>query len=120
MPGTTDVAALASLFETHRLLNRAPALAWGVVRDGKLDASGGSGADEHTVFRIASMTKSFTAACVLALRDDGVFALDDPIAAHAPELAAVGGPTTDAPAVSIRHLLTMSAGIATDDPWADR
>jgi CubicO group peptidase (beta-lactamase class C family) len=120
MPTMTDHAALASLFETHRLLNRAPALAWGVVRAGELQASGGHGADEHTVFRIASMTKSFTAACVLALRDEGAFALDDPIAQHAPELAAVAGPTADAPAVTIRHLLTMSSGIATDDPWADR
>ena len=120
MPATTDVAALASLFETHRLLNHAPALAWGVVRDGGLSASGGHDADEHTVFRIASMTKSFTAACVLALRDEGAFALDDSIARHAPELGAVAGPTADAPPVSIRHLLTMSAGIATDDPWADR
>src|SRR3954470_2269202 len=101
MPHTTDVAALASLFETHRLLNHAPALAWGVVRDGALEWSGGSGADEHTVFRIASMTKSFTAACVLSLRDDGVFALDDPIAQHAPELAAIAGPTADSPAVTI-------------------
>ncbi len=91
-----------------------------MVRDGTLSASGGHAADEHTVFRIASMTKSFTAACVLALRDEGAFALDDPIARHAPELAAVVGPTSDAPEVSIRHLLTMSAGIATDDPWADR
>jgi CubicO group peptidase (beta-lactamase class C family) len=120
VPVTTDHAALASLFETHRLLNHAPALSWGVVRDGELQASGGHGADEHTVFRIASMTKSFTAACVLALRDEGAFALDDPIARHAPELAAVAAPTADAPAVTIRHLLTMSAGIATDDPWADR
>jgi CubicO group peptidase (beta-lactamase class C family) len=120
MPKTTDVAALGSLFETHRLLNHAPALAWGVVRDGELSASGGHDADEHTVFRIASMTKSFTAACVLALRDDGVLVLDDPIATYAPELGNVVGPTSDAPAVTIRHLLTMSSGIATDDPWADR
>ncbi len=93
---------------------------WGVVRDGALDERGGHNADEHTVFRIASMTKSFTAACVLALRDEGALGLDDPIARHAPELGAVTGPTDDAPAVTIRHLLTMSAGIATDDPWADR
>jgi CubicO group peptidase (beta-lactamase class C family) len=120
MPELTDTAALASLFETHRLLNRAPALAWGVVTDGTLTSSGGQGADKHTVFRIASMTKSFTAACVLALRDEGVLALDDPIAAHAPELRAIAGPTADSPAVTIRHLLTMSSGIATDDAWADR
>ena len=39
-----------------------------------------------TVFRIASMTKSFTAAAVLALRDDGRLALDDPAEEFVPEL----------------------------------
>ncbi len=120
MPKMTDIGALASLFETHRLLNHAPVLAWGVVANGALSSCGGSGADEHTVFRIASMTKSFTAASVLALRDDGVFALDDPIVRHAPELAGVKPPTADSPPITIRHLLTMSSGLATDDPWADR
>ena len=43
----------------------------------------------RTVYRIASMTKSFTAAAVLALRDDGVLRLDDPITTHAPELATI-------------------------------
>ena len=39
-----------------------------------------------TVFRIASMTKSFTAATVLLLRDEGHLRLDDPAADHVPEL----------------------------------
>ncbi|MFM2078693.1 MAG: hypothetical protein RJA49_2583, partial [Actinomycetota bacterium] len=75
--------------------------------------------DEHTVFRIASMTKSFTAAVVLALRDEGVWALDDPVSRHAPELADVRGPE-DSPPITLRHLLSMTAGMATDDAWADR
>ncbi|MFM2078165.1 MAG: hypothetical protein RJA49_2055, partial [Actinomycetota bacterium] len=104
----------------------APALSWGLMVDGHLAGSGGVGAlgdgaapDEHTVFRIASMTKSFTAAAVLALRDEGVWALDDPVSRHAPELAAVRGPD-DSPAITLRHLLSMTAGMATDDAWADR
>ena len=66
------------------------------------------------------MTKSFTAATVLSLRDEGRPRLDDPIAEHVPELAGLRRPTADAPAITVRHLLTMSAGLATDDPWGDR
>lgn len=103
-------------------------LAYGVVEHGALVHGAGFGVASHggpavgidTVFRIASMTKSFTAAAVLLLRDEGRLALDDPIARHAPELAAIRPPTADSPAVTIRHLLTMSSGLSTDDPWADR
>ena len=115
-----DRAVVEAIFAEHAALDHMPSLAWGVVRDGALLHAGGRAADEHTAFRIASMTKSFTAAAVLLLRDEGALALDDPIARHAPELSAVRTPTADAPAITIRHLLTMSAGFATDDPWADR
>ena len=103
-----------------------PALSWGLVVDGQVATSGGIGvdgagdaADHRTVFRIASMTKSFTSAAVLALRDEGVWSLDDPIARHAPELAVVQGPE-GSPPITLRHLLSMTAGMATDDAWADR
>jgi CubicO group peptidase (beta-lactamase class C family) len=83
-------------------------------------ALGGPEPDADTVFRIASMTKSFTAALLLLLRDEGRLALDDPVAAYVPELDAVRGPSADAPALTVRHLLTMSGGLPTDDPWGDR
>ena len=115
-----------------------PGAAWGVVLDGRLVHSGGAGSrdtagspdtagsgdgavpDERTVFRIASMTKSFTAATVLGLRDEGLLRLDDPVAVHVPEASAIHGPTLDSPAITVRHLLSMDAGFATDDAWADR
>jgi CubicO group peptidase (beta-lactamase class C family) len=109
-----------------------PSIVWGLVVDGELAHVGSTGtvgdeADgtlraptEHTVYRIASMTKSFTAAAVLSLRDDGVLSLDDPIVRHAPELAVVAPSNDDAAPIRIRDLLSMAAGIATDDAWADR
>lgn len=105
-----------------------PSISWGVVVDGRLAHHGSTGSIDgdqlqptlDTVYRIASMTKSFTAAAVLLLRDEGALSLDDEITAHAPELAAIGLPTTDSPAVTIRHLLSMASGMATDDAWADR
>jgi hypothetical protein len=72
------------------------------------------------VFRIASMTKSFTAAAVVALRDDGALRLDDPAVAYVPELAGLPPASADSPAVTIRDLLTMTAGFPGDDPWGDR
>ncbi len=121
------VEALVGLAATTAAAHHCPSLTWGVVADGRLVASGSCGARDDgelptsdTVYRIASMTKSFTAATVLALRDEGVVRLDDPVTVHAPELAGFRGPTTDAPAITIGDLLSMGSGLATDDVWADR
>jgi CubicO group peptidase (beta-lactamase class C family) len=108
---------------------RVPGLAWGVVIDGELVRSGGMGVretasaapvDADTVFRIASMTKSFTALAILQLRDAGTLSLDDPVTRHVPEFASVSLPTSDSPAITIRHLLTHSEGLPEDNPWGDR
>lgn len=95
-------------------------MAYGIVADGQLVHSGGFGEreiggavpDETTVFRIASMTKSFTASAIMTLRDEDALALDDHAERYLPEL---GGQ-----AVTIRQLLTMTGGFPTDDPWGDR
>lgn len=103
-----------------------PSVAWGIVRDGRLECHGATGSvrgaepTDRTVYRIASMTKSFSVAATLLLRDEGVLRLDDPIDRHAPELAHVCSPTSDAPAVTVRDLIGMSSGLVSDDPWADR
>jgi len=105
-----------------------PGIAYGIVAGGTLAHEGGAGQrwvggpppDAGTVFRIASMTKSFTASAVLALRDAGLLRLDDPVTDFVPELRGQGGVTEDSPAISLRHLLTMTAGFPTDDPWGDR
>lgn len=98
-----------------------PGMQWGIVLDGELILVGSVGTitDHSTRYRIASMTKSFTAAAVLSLRDEGVLALDVPIGLYAPELANVVGPDSSPP-ITLRHLLSMSSGLATDDAWADR
>jgi CubicO group peptidase (beta-lactamase class C family) len=105
-----------------------PAISYGIVRDGALAHAAGFGSrvlggpppDQDTVLRIASMSKSFTASAVLLLRDEGRLALDDPAEKYVPELAGWPLVTADCDRVSIRHLLTMTAGFPTDDPWGDR
>jgi len=76
--------------------------------------------DGDTVFRIASMTKSFTAMSILALRDEGRLSLDDPAERYVPELKGFRYPTSDSPKITIRHLLSHSAGFPEDNPWGDR
>jgi CubicO group peptidase (beta-lactamase class C family) len=106
----------------------APAISYGIVRDGELVHAAGFGErslggpvpDERTVFRIASMSKSFTASAILLLRDAGALGLDDPAAGYVPELAGWVNGAADAGPLTIRHLLTMTAGFPTDDPWGDR
>lgn len=66
------------------------------------------------------MTKSFSTAAALLLRDDGVIRLDDAIDDLMPALAALRGPTDDTAPITVRDLLGMSSGLVTDDPWADR
>ncbi len=119
--------AIDQVVDAEAQQRRVPWLVVAVVADGgvvHLRAAGvGDGVDllgEHTAFRIASMTKSFTAATVLALRDEGLLALDAPLVDFEPRAAAIAPPTDDSPAVTVRHLLTMASGLASDDPWGDR
>jgi CubicO group peptidase (beta-lactamase class C family) len=106
-----------------------PGAAWGIVIDGELahigtvglrDVEGGQPVRGDSVFRIASMTKSFTAMAVLKLRDQGKLSLDDPVERHVPELRGLRPLSADAPPITLRHLLTMSAGFPEDNPWGDQ
>jgi CubicO group peptidase (beta-lactamase class C family) len=103
--------------------------AWGVIIDGELAHTGAAGyrelaskapVDADTVFRIASMTKSFTAMSILKLRDEGTLSLDDAAERYVPELASLDYPTTDSPHITIRHLLSHAEGFPEDNPWGDR
>ena len=124
----TDFADVDRLAATYQQRGGQPGLAYGIVLDGELVHAaglgqrhlGGPAPDAGTVFRIASMTKSFTASAILALRDDGLLKLDDAAEGYVPELRGWPSVTPDSARVSIRHLLTMTAGFPTDDPWGDR
>jgi CubicO group peptidase (beta-lactamase class C family) len=99
-----------------------------VVAGGGLAASGGFGAYDgagtaptvHTAYRLASVTKSFTAAALLWLRDAGRLSLDAPITDFLPASADLRLPTADSGVPTLRMLATMSGGLPHDDPWADR
>lgn len=106
-----------------------PGLAAGIVQRGRLvhvtalglaDREAGRRVEAGTAFRIASMTKNMTALAILALRDRGRLQLDAPLAQYVQQFAAVKPATRDSPPVTVRHLLTHTAGFVTDDPWGDR
>jgi CubicO group peptidase (beta-lactamase class C family) len=101
-------------------------MVYGIVAGGRLVYTGSAGeanvslrtpVSSQTDFRIASMTKSFISVAILQLRDAGKIRLDDPAARYVPELAGQKGPAGDAPAITIRELLTHSAGFPEDNPW---
>ncbi len=120
---------ITQLYTDYAAEKHAPGLVWGLVLDGQLIHTGSVGfanlekkipADARSVFRIASMTKSFTALAILQLRDAGQLSLDDPVEKHLPEFRAVKPLTADAPKITLRHLLGMAAGFPEDNPWGDR
>ncbi len=123
-----DASALDAIAGRFAAGGGQPGLAYGIVADGELVHSGGCGErwiggpvpDAGTVFRIASMTKSFTAAMLLLLRDKGALRLDDHALDYVPEMRGLELPASDCLPISIRQLLTMTAGFPTDDPWGDR
>ncbi len=120
---------LDKVFESFRSERGIPGLVFGVVVDGDLAYVKGLGVRDlktkdpvtpDTVFRIASMTKSFTALAIMKLRDEGKLSLDDPVSKWIPELAHLAYPTRDTPPITIRLLLTHGAGFPEDNPWGDR
>ena len=104
-------------------------LVWGVVRNGQLVHLGTAGFQDvesrrpvtaDTLFRIASMSKAFTALAILKLRDEGRLSLDATAESYVPELRSWTYPTADSPRIRVRDLLSHAAGFVDDNPWGDR
>ncbi len=82
-----------------------------VARDGQVILAQGYGADrgaantDKTRFRLASLTKQFTAAAILMLQRDGKLAIDDPICNYLDNCPDAWRPVT------IRELLNHTSGI---------
>jgi CubicO group peptidase (beta-lactamase class C family) len=116
----TAYPKLEEYFAGFYAKKKLPGLVVGLVIDGELawshgygvkDLDGKSPVDADTIYRIGSITKSFTAVAVLRLRDAGKVSLDVPAATYLPDLAGVLYPTADAPPITVRHLLTHTSGL---------
>jgi CubicO group peptidase (beta-lactamase class C family) len=85
---------------------------------GMADLEAGRPVDERTLYHWASNTKTFTAVAILQLRDRGLLSLDDPVVRWVPELRAVYDPFGPIEGVTLRHLLSHSAGFRSPTwPW---
>jgi CubicO group peptidase (beta-lactamase class C family) len=80
--------------------------------------------DEETIYHWASITKTLTGVAIMQLRDRGYFSLDDPAVKYVPELRQVHNPFGDISQVTIRQLMSHSAGFRAgtwpwggDQPW---
>lgn len=91
-----------------------PGLSLAVVREGRLAKARGYGlasvelnapATPETVYRLASITKQFTATAILLLAQDGKLGLDDRISRHLEKTPAAWREVT------VRQLLTNTSGI---------
>ncbi len=118
-----------ALFEKFFTERQIPGLVYGIVVDQEVVHIKGFGISNtgtkaavgpETMFRIASMTKSFTALAILKLRDAGKLSLDDAVSRWVPEIAGLAYPTKDSAPLTVRQLLTHGAGFPEDNPWGDR
>lgn len=115
-------------FATVAREKRVPGIAFGLIFNGQLRFCAGVGETElgnstlptaDSIFRIASMTKSFTADAILLLRDRGALRLEDLVCQYLPWCSTMGNAQISQ-TLTIKDLLTMGGGFPTDDPWGDR
>lgn len=108
-------AALDDYVETERVRQQIPGLSIAVLRNGVLEFAKGYGfanvehevrATERTIYQSGSIGKQFTAALVMSLIEDGELALDDRLSSYVPNAPDAWS------AITVRHLLTHTAGLS--------
>ena len=116
---TAAISIVAAWIENQRAYSGLPGVSIGIVHDQTLVWAQGFGwadverrvpATADTLYRIASITKTFTATAILQLRDAGRLQLDDPLTRHLPWFS-VASRHAEAPPITIRHLLTHTSGL---------
>ena len=121
-----EIGELGLKARVAEILNRRPAVgfALGVVREGSLEFFHGHGvADvasrrpvgEDTIFRVASITKTFTAVAVMQLWEQGLVDVDAPANEYLRAYQLVPAKAGWRPATA-RHLMTHTAGIGEQVP----
>jgi CubicO group peptidase (beta-lactamase class C family) len=88
---------------------------------GEQDAEAHVPVDAQTIYHWASITKTMTGIAIMQLRDRGLLTLDDSVVRYVPELAAVHNPFGDTGAITLRQLMSHSAGFGGGTwRWRDR
>src|SRR5262245_2257173 len=114
-------AALNRIIADRQSKHRVPGIAAAVARSGSVVWSGGAGAADlgtgeppgpDTQFLVASISKTFTAVLIMALRDAGRLSLDDPLETYIPESKHAG--------ITLRQMLSHISGMQREpvgDVW---
>jgi CubicO group peptidase (beta-lactamase class C family) len=127
-PVTELSAQLESRARSFVREHRLPGVAAGVVHGDELVWSTGVGfadvaarraPDAATLYRIASITKTFTGTAIMQLRDEGGLHLDDPATKYLPELRPAESPFGAIETVTIRRMLSHESGLMGDPPGTD-
>jgi D-alanyl-D-alanine carboxypeptidase len=123
--GFKDAMGLLDAWTANRVAGRGqPSVSVGVVLGDHLVWARGYGfadldkkisATPQTLYRIGSITKSFTTVAILQLRDAGKLQLDDPLRRHLTEVH-MQQHSTGAPDVTLRELLTHTSGLQREVP----
>ena len=119
-------AIIEPLIRYRALMSRTPGVSFGISHDGDpilLGAAGSADLESSapalptTGYRVASITKTFTATLVMQLVEQGKLRLDEPVATYLSWTKPVLGSS----GVTLRHLLTHSGGIIRDGScsWTD-
>ncbi|MDI9356738.1 MAG: serine hydrolase domain-containing protein [Chitinophagaceae bacterium] len=118
-----------SIFSKYSRLKHIPGISYAIVVDTEIIHKQSYGyanvekkikTNSQTRFRIASMTKSFTAMGIISLQEKKKLRIHDPAWWYSPTLQNISYPTDDSPEITLFHLLTMTAGFPEDNPWGDR
>ncbi|MEX2116709.1 MAG: serine hydrolase domain-containing protein [Bacteroidota bacterium] len=126
----TNLKLMELWIEAQRAYQNLPGLSVALVHDQDLIYAHGFGfaniedekpATTQTMYRVASITKTFTATAVMQLRDQGKLQLDDPIERYLPWFR-IKNRFPNAPAITVRHLLTHTSGLPRESAypyWTD-
>ena len=123
-----NVAALAKKYvDSRKVANMLLTFGWGQedhphsVGGGKLSLAGGAEVDENSLYRIYSMSKPITGMAIMMLIDEGKLGLDQPLYDVIPAFkdiqvlvdpeGALDNTVKPERAITIRHLLTHTAGL---------
>jgi len=110
---STDFSSVDAIFSEWNN-ETTPGCGLGIIQDGKLIYGRGYGLanleygipnSKESVFRIASTSKQFTAACIILLAEQGSISLEDKLSSFFPDFPSY------ADTITVQHLLNHTSGI---------
>ena len=118
----------ADYVEDVRLEHSVPGIAVGMVCGsdlawfegfGETELGNGEAPNEHSIYRVASNTKTVTATSLMILQESSMLSLDDPLLLYIPEFTSAAGIAGDLEDVTLRRMTAHYSGLTTEHPATD-